>query len=204
MFEKPTPVVTVLIAACVICYIPQLIGFNVNAVLAVSPYSLAYYPWQLVTAMFAHSSIEHLLMNMVSLWWLGTLLERMQGSIRFALVYLVSGVVGNLAFAFIGNGYAVGASGAIFGLLGAVALMLYSMRENVLARSMFGGLMAMLALNIVNSFVPGIALEAHFGGLVAGAAVEGLFLLLGWKPKPEPQPHIKPYAKPPEEPPAGF
>lgn len=183
MFSKPTPVVSALIIACVVCYIPQLIGFNVNALLGVSAWSLVYSPWQLVTAMFAHGSIEHLLMNMVSLWWMGTLLERMQGSVRFALIYFLSGIAGNLVFALLSSGYAVGASGAIFGLLGAVALMLYHLRQNPLAKSMFGGLMAMLALNIVNSFMPGIALEAHLGGLIAGVGVEALILAFGWKPK---------------------
>lgn len=182
MFEKPTPLVSFLIIACVVCYLPQFIGFHVNSFMAVSAWSLAYAPWQFVTAMFAHSSVEHLLMNMVSLWWMGTLLERMQGTIRFGLIYFISGIVGNLAFALLGSGAAVGASGAIFGLLGAMALMLHSMKDNPLAKSMFAGLMVMLALNIVNSFMPGIALEAHLGGLLGGLAVEALILAFGWKP----------------------
>jgi len=85
MFQKPTPLTTGLIIACIICYLPELIGFNVNGWLAVSPYSPYYAPWQLVTAMFAHGSIDHLAMNMVSLWWLGTMLEKMQGTVRFAI-----------------------------------------------------------------------------------------------------------------------
>lgn len=183
MIDKPTPLVTVIIIACAVCYLPQFIGFNVNALMAVSAWSFAYAPWQLVTAMFAHGSVEHLLMNMVSVWWMGSLLERMQGSVRFGLVYFISGIAGNALFALVAGGYAVGASGAVFGLLGAMALMLHSMRQNPLAKSMFTGLMVMLVLNIVNSFMPGIALEAHLGGLVAGIAVEALFLAFGWKPR---------------------
>ena len=182
MFDKPSPLILGIIIACAICYLPEFIGFDVNHLLGVSAYSLAYAPWQLLTAMFAHGSVEHLLMNMVSLWWLGTLLQRMQGTVRFALVYFLGGIAGNLLFALLGSGYAVGASGGIFALLGACALMLYSMRGDLLAKSMFTGLAVMLALNIVNSFVPGIALEAHLGGLVAGLALEALFLALGWKP----------------------
>lgn len=183
MFEKPTPLVSIILVLCVICYIPQFLGFHINALMAVSGWSLAYAPWQLVTAIFAHGSIEHLLMNMVSLWWLGTLLERTQGSLRFALVFFLSGIAGNLVFALVSAGATVGASGSVFGLLGAVALMLRSMRDNPLAKSMFSGLMVMLVLNIVNSFLPGIALEAHLGGLLGGLAVEGLILALGWKPR---------------------
>lgn len=182
MFEKPTKLTTVLIIACVVCYVPQLIGFNINGLLAVSPYTLAFAPWQLVTAMFAHGSLEHLAMNMVSLWWLGTMLEKMQGTFRFALVYFASGIAGNLAFALLGSGYAVGASGAIFGLLGAVAVMLHRHRESPIAKAILQGLLVMLVLNVVNSFMPGIALEAHFGGLLAGAALEAAILAIGGNP----------------------
>ena len=181
MFEKPTKLTTALIIACVVLYVPELIGLNINALLAVSPYSPYYAPWQLVTAMFAHGSLEHLAMNMVSLWWLGTLLERMQGTARFAIVYFGSGIVGNLVFALFGNGYAVGASGAIFGLLGAVAVMLYRHRSSPIAKAMLQGLGVMIALNVINSFMPGIALEAHFGGLVTGALIECLILAIGSK-----------------------
>ena len=181
MFEKPTKLTTALIVACVVLYIPELIGLNINAWLAVSPYSPYYAPWQLVTAMFAHGSLDHLAMNMISLWWLGTLLERMQGSVRFAIVYFTSGILGNLAFALVGDSYAVGASGAIFGLLGAVAVMLYKHRESPVAKAMLQGLLVMIAINVLNSFMPGIALEAHFAGLIVGAAIEAVILAIGSK-----------------------
>ena len=181
MFDKPTKLTLVLIVSCVVLYIPELIGLNLNAWLAVSPYSPYYAPWQLVTAMFAHGSLEHLLMNMVSLWWLGTLLERMQGTVRFAIVYFVSGIMGNLVFALFSDGYAVGASGAIFGMLGAVAVLLYKHRQSPVANAMLQGLLVMIAINVVNSFMPGIALEAHFGGLLAGALVEVVILAIGSK-----------------------
>ena len=181
MFDKPTKLTLVLIVSCVVLYIPELIGLNLNAWLAVSPYSPYYAPWQLVTAMFAHGSLEHLLMNMVSLWWLGTLLERMQGTVRFAIVYFVSGIMGNLVFALFSDGYAVGASGAIFGMLGAVAVLLYKHRQSPVDKAMLQGLLVMIAINVVNSFMPGIALEAHFGGLLAGALVEVIILAIGSK-----------------------
>lgn len=178
MFDRPTKLTTALIIACVVLYLPQLAGYNINALLAVSPYSLAAAPWQLVTAMFAHGSLDHLAMNMVSLWWLGTLLERMEGSGRFALVYFASGIFGNLVFALCGAGYAVGASGAIFGLLGAVTVLLYRHRRSPAAKAMLQGLLVMLGINVLNSFMPGIALEAHFGGLAAGAVLEAVIVAI--------------------------
>ncbi len=178
MFAQAAKLTWILIIACVVLYIPELMGMNLNALLAVSPYSLHFAPWQLITAMFAHGSLEHLAMNMVSLWWLGTLLENSQGSLRFALVYFLSGIGGNLAFALVGDGYAVGASGAIFGLMGAVAVLFFHHRENPEAKAMLQGLLVMAAINIVNSFVPGIALEAHMGGLIVGVAIEAIILLI--------------------------
>ncbi len=178
MFAKAGRLTWALIIACVALYLPELMGMNLNALLAVSPYSLHFAPWQIVSAMFAHASLEHLAMNMVSLWWLGTLLERTQGSIQLAVVYFTSGVAGNLSFCLFGSGYAVGASGAIFGLMGATAVLLFHHRANPEAKAMLQGLLVMAGINIVNSFLPGIALEAHLGGLVAGACAEALILLV--------------------------
>ena len=179
---KPARLTLVLIIICVICYVPQMLGIpifgaSMNYWMAVAPDSFIR-PWEFVTAIFAHSSLEHLAMNMVSLYWLGTMIENRHGQVKFAILFFVSGIVGNIAFALFANGSAVGASGAVFGLLGAVAYLLYKMRGNPAARGMFQGLMAMLAINVLNSFLPGIAMEAHFGGLVAGVACEAVFLAL--------------------------
>ena len=181
-FSKPTPVTLALIVICLICYIPELLGLNIlgadiNYWMCVAPDSFAR-PWEFVTAMFAHSSLEHLAMNMVSLYWLGTMIEGVHGKLKFAIIYFVSGIAGNIAFALLADGAAVGASGAIFGLLGAGAYLLYQLRDQPAARGMFQGMLAMLALNVLNSFVPGIAMEAHFGGLVAGVICEAVVIAL--------------------------
>ena len=174
-----------LIIICIVCYIPDLLGLHFFGMMlgdwmAVAPDSFAR-PWEFVTAIFAHGSLEHLAMNMVSLYWLGTMIEDIQGKARFAIIFFVSGILGNVLFALIANGYAVGASGSIFGLLGAGAYMLYQMRDNPAARGMFQGMIAMLALNIFNSFLPGIALEAHLGGLIGGIASEATIVAIDRK-----------------------
>ncbi len=182
---KPARLTLVLIVICVVCYIPELLGIRIfgatpNYWMSVAPDSFMR-PWEFVTAMFAHSSIEHLAMNMVSLYWLGTMLENIQGKVRFAIIFFVSGIFGNIAFALFANGSAVGASGAIFGMLGAAAYLTYQRRDNPAIRGMYQGLIAMLVLNIFNSFLPGIALEAHFGGLVAGVACEAAIVAIDRK-----------------------
>ena len=180
---RPSPVTIALIVICVIAYIPEILGirfggFDINYWLCVDPTSFSR-PWELVTAIFAHGSLEHLAMNMISLYWLGTLIEDIHGKAKFLLIFFVSGIVGNVAVVLFADAAALGASGAIFGLLGAAALLLFSLRENPQAKSMLMGLLVMLAINVANSFLPGISMEAHFGGLIAGVAVEGLILLAG-------------------------
>lgn len=180
--QKPESLTLVLIIVCVVCYIPQMLGVPIfgapmNYWMSVASDSLTR-PWEFVTAIFAHGSLEHLAMNMVSLYWLGSLIEGAHGKAKFAILFFVSGIVGNVVFALLADGSAVGASGAVFGLLGAAAYLLYKRRDNPGARGMFQGLLAMLALNVINSFLPGIAMEAHFGGLVAGVICEAVILAL--------------------------
>ncbi|MGK4582131.1 rhomboid family intramembrane serine protease [Kitasatospora sp. HPMI-4] len=140
------------------------------------PYGVAAGPdqwYRLVTAAFVHTGLLHLAMNMVSLWVIGPNLERMLGRLRFAGLYAVSGLAGN-AFAYLvagGSLYSMGASGAIFGLLGATAVLFR------VTRTPLGPLMALLVFNLVITFsVPYIDWRAHVGGLVAGA-VTGVGLM---------------------------
>ena len=122
-----------------------------------------------LTSGFAHdpTQITHILFNMYSLFVLGTLLEPVLGKAKFLIVYFISlfgGIVGVILFNPIG--YSVyGASGAIFGLMGAYLVMLRAVRADT--RQM----LIIVGINIVLSFLPGIAWAAHLGGLVIGAAV---------------------------------
>ena len=175
---KQSPLTIILIVLCLGLYIPDLLGMNLSSYMAVGSGSLQTEPWTLITAMFAHGSLMHLVFNMISLWYMGSMLESMQGTPRFALLYFASGIVGNVAFALFANGYAVGASGASFGLMGAFIVLVIAMRKEAAMRSMLSGLAAMVVLNIINSFRPGIALEAHFGGLATGVLLEAVFLFV--------------------------
>ncbi|WP_254897859.1 rhomboid family intramembrane serine protease [Kitasatospora sp. NA04385] len=131
--------------------------------------------YRLVSAMFVHAGVLHVAMNMFSLWVLGPQLERVLGRLRFLALYLVSGLAGN-AFAYLLAPpdrwlNSVGASGAIFGLLGATAVLFK------VSRTPMQPVIALLVVNLVLSFsLSGIDWRAHLGGLVAGAAVgAGMF-----------------------------
>jgi membrane associated rhomboid family serine protease len=122
--------------------------------------------YRLLSAAFLHYGPIHLGMNMLALWWIGRPLEDALGPVRYLLLYLVSGLAGS-AGALIANptGVTVGASGAIFGILGA-AIVLERQRTYVLG----GSAMTLLIINIAFTFaVPGISIGGHLGGLAGGA-----------------------------------
>src|ERR687886_2350077 len=127
--------------------------------------------WRLITAAFLHYGPFHLLLNMLALWWFGAPLEEALGRGRFLLLYLVSGLAGS-AGALIASPTAVtvGASGAIFGILGA-ALVLERQGTPV-----FGGALTLIVINLAFSFaVPNISIGGHLGGLAGG--ILGTFAL---------------------------
>jgi membrane associated rhomboid family serine protease len=126
--------------------------------------------YRLFTAMFLHepSNPLHVGSNMLALWWIGPNLERVLGRLRFIALYLVSGLAGSaLVYLVSGAGVAsLGASGAIFGLFGATAVLFRAARQPI------GPVVALIVFNLVITFsVPGIDWRAHIGGLVAGVVL---------------------------------
>lgn len=137
--------------------------------------------WRLVTVMFLHASILHILFNMYALYLFGFLIERTLGSVRFLAIYFVSGFLASVtSFAF-GSPIApgVGASGAIFGLLGAWVAYNLRRRGTAFASANLQWAAMIIVINLILGFsVAGIDNFAHMGGLVAGVgagwAAEGV------------------------------
>ena len=124
--------------------------------------------WRLVTSMFLHASIAHIALNMLALWFIGRAVEEYLGSLRFALLYFVSGLAGS-AGALVADprGVTVGASGAIFGILGAMMIL-----EWQVTGRLAGQAAGLIAINLVISFaIPGISWGGHVGGLIGGILV---------------------------------
>ena len=124
--------------------------------------------WQVVTSMFAHVEPWHIGMNMLALYFLGPMLENVLGRPRFLALYLVSGIAGSAAVMLLSdpNTPTLGASGAIFGLVGAVAVVVLKVGGQVQAVLFFVG------LQLVFTFaVPGISWQGHIGGLIGGTLV---------------------------------
>jgi len=128
--------------------------------------------WRLITSMFLHGGWLHWLANSWALYQLGTLYEVLFGSKRFALIYFSTGIIAGLASSMYNHGPAVGASGAIFGILGA---FIFSIRRSPLyrnqpwTRGLIGQLVFWIVVNIAIGYsLPFIDNVAHIGGLVSG------------------------------------
>jgi membrane associated rhomboid family serine protease len=122
--------------------------------------------WRLVTAGFLHIGPLHIAFNMYALWVLGRDLEIVLGRARFLALYLISLLGGSAAVVLFANPqqYVAGASGAVFGLMSGLLLVLLRLRRS------YGQVVAVIVLNLVISqVVPGISIAGHVGGLVVGA-----------------------------------
>jgi rhomboid protease GluP len=131
--------------------------------------------WRLLTVMFLHGGVIHFALNSWALWLFGPTLEFVLGRLRFLALYLVAGFAGSAAsFGFGHTELGVGASGAIFGLLGALVAFFWR-RRNAGASAQLRTLLIVLALNLVWGLSsPGIDVLAHLGGFVAGVLVMAL------------------------------
>jgi membrane associated rhomboid family serine protease len=136
--------------------------------------------WRLITSAFLHYGPLHLGMNMFSLYFVGSILEQVIGRWRFVLLYVVSGLSGAAgALLVTPNSPTVGASGAIFGVLG--ALLILERRGHIATG---GQVLGLIVLNLVFTFaVPGISIGGHVGGLIAGVVLMFAFVrfLRSWQ-----------------------
>lgn len=140
----------------------------VTAALAYFPPLTALEPWRMLTVALVHSdsSFFHIIFNMYSLWVLGPLLESLIGRARFLTVYVLSALGGSVAVLWLAPlSIVVGASGAIFGLLGAF----FVIQRRLGGRNV--QLVVIIAINLALGFViPGVSWQSHVGGLLVGAA----------------------------------
>lgn len=128
--------------------------------------------YRLVTAMFLHAGFLHIALNMLGLWWIGRLVEGYLGPLRFLLLYFVSGLAGS-AGALVATPHqpVVGASGAIFGVLGAMMIL-----EWQITGRLAGQAMTLIVINLVFNFAyngtgGNISIGGHIGGLIGGVLV---------------------------------
>ena len=146
-------------------------GAKVNSLIATQ-----HQPWRLVTCMFIHIGLAHLIMNNYALWILGREIEQIYGSSRFVLLYLAAGVAGSLSsYVFMPNSTSAGASGAIFGLFGVMGTFAFRYRSEIpaaLRRDIIRRIIPIILINLGFGFaVKFVDNSAHIGGLAAGVVL---------------------------------
>ena len=184
--QMGAPVVTyAMMAICILMYLATWVFPSLKSSLALVPLFLMSRPWTILTGAFLHGGLLHILFNMLSLYWVGRAIEPVLGWWRFLTVYLVSALGGSafiLAWCLIQPSEilvgTVGASGAVFGLFGAVFVL-----------QRLGGadttpILTLLGINLVYGFLAsGISWQAHIGGAVAGVAATWVLARLA-RPRP--------------------
>ena len=178
IFSKKTPTVTyAIIGICITLFVMMylfgngstdnltLLMFGANYDVLVKSGEL----YRLFTSMFLHIGILHLLCNMYCLYEIGKEIESLFGKVKYITIYVISGICGSImSMAFSHNTISAGASGAIFGLLGALLYFGYYYRT-YLGTTIRASIIPTIVLNLIIGFmVPGISNAAHIGGLVGG------------------------------------
>jgi len=152
-----------------------LLGAKVNELITQGQY------YRLISAMFLHGGIVHLAVNMYSLYAIGPMVEKVYGKAKFIAIYFVAGICSSLLSYVYSPSMSIGASGAIFGLLGAV--LVFAIKSKGKTGSAF--IRSILAVIIANIFIgmtlPGIDNFGHIGGLIGGIIIS---FLISFKAEP--------------------
>jgi len=168
----------VIIGTCLILFIATLVNQELILFLGLSRAGLLERPWTIITNLFIHGGFGHIIANMLTLFFFGRFLCLLVGERNFLFIYFVGGILGNIFYILLASPLVIGigASGAVFALGGALAVMRPRLKVFIfpipaplpLWIAVIGGF-------LVLSFFPGVAWEAHLGGLLFGLVMGYLF-----------------------------
>jgi membrane associated rhomboid family serine protease len=163
----------VLIGINLVVFIAARISDNVIVQLGLVPSLFGERPWTIVTNMFVHYDIWHIFGNMVTLYFFGRALSQLVGQNKFLLLYFGGGILGNILYILLGPASipAIGASGAVYAIAGALAVMMPTMRVaiwGILPMPLWLVILLFFVLWSLPNVVPEVAWQAHIGGLAAG------------------------------------
>jgi membrane associated rhomboid family serine protease len=175
-----------LIALNVVIFIIELAigGYPITAAnevvdfLGLTPYDLSQQPWTIISSMFVHGGFTHIIFNMIALYFLGSFLIRAAGERSFLAVFFLGGLAGNILFVLLTNPFStgIGASGGIFALAGALAIMVPRVPVIIFPIPIPMPLWIAVIILLVLSFLfSGIAWQAHLGGLLLGLVAGLIF-----------------------------
>jgi membrane associated rhomboid family serine protease len=167
-----------IIGVNLLVFIATVIDHNLILLLGLQPASFLAQPWTIVTNLFVHSGVWHILANMITLYFFGSFLYQLIGRNRFLLVYFAGGILGNIVYILLASSpfsIAIGASGAIFAVAGVLVVMMPRLRVLLYFIVPLPLWVVVLVFFIIFSFLPGIAWQAHLGGLVLGLIAGYIF-----------------------------
>ncbi len=164
--------INIVIWLCIILYLNRFSDVKLLEVGGLVHFNVVHGEWyRLISSMFLHFNFEHILMNMLSLFIFGKIVESIIGSWRMLIIYIISGLYGNfVSLSFNTTTISVGASGAIFGLIGSIFVIMYLSKN--FNKKMIGQLLIALVVLIVFSlFMSNINIMAHLGGFISGVLI---------------------------------
>lgn len=161
----------VLIGINLVLFIARMVSPNLIILLGLQAASLSSQPWTILTNLFMHANLGHIIANMLTLYFFGSHLLSLVGQRKFLITYFVGGIAGSLFYIRLGDPFipAVGASGAVFAIGGALTMLRPKLSVLVfpipapipLWAAVIGGF-------VILSFFPSVAWQAHLGGLIVG------------------------------------
>jgi membrane associated rhomboid family serine protease len=166
-----------IIALNVLIFIVTLIRPEIVYLLGLKPSLLSERPWTIISSMFVHGNFLHILFNMISMYFLGSFFIRAAGERSFLAVFFLGGLAGNILFALMANPLStgIGASGAVFALGGALAVMVPRVPVFIFFIPIPVPLWVAIIIFFLLSFLPSIAWQAHLGGLLLGVIAGLIF-----------------------------
>lgn len=178
--ENITPIL-VIVAINLLIFIAIFFYRDLLVVFGLPKSNFFAQPWTIITSVFTHEEIWHLLFNMISLYFLGRFLLRLTGNNKFLITYLGGGILGSIFFLLWSEPgtWVIGASGAVFALGGALVVLAPKMRVLIfpipVPIPLWVAILILLALSFITNIpdipgVPQIAWQAHLGGLIFGLA----------------------------------
>lgn len=148
----------------------EIISDRFTYYLGLIPYYFPGRPWTILTNMFIHAGFWHFFGNMITLFFFGRALAMHVGQNKFLLVYFVGGILGNALYLLLGDSLsiAVGASGAVYAVAGALVMIRPNIRVLLYFFVPMPLWVVVLVFFVIWSFIPGVAWQAHLGGLIVG------------------------------------
>lgn len=177
-----TPILAIIIAN-VLFFMATMINPQFIFFLGLQPALVLERPWTIISYMFLHAGWWHLFGNMLALFFMGGYLLRMVGEVKFLIVYFVGGIIGGLLFVLLSpiTSLAIGASGAVFAVGGALAVMAPRLKVVIFPIFIPIDLWIATIIFMAISFTPSIAWQAHLGGLVVGLIAGYIFRRMGYR-----------------------